>query len=139
MDNEILTPEEKPAKKKAKKKLTPEEKAAKKAAKEKKDAENAKKPIEEVNYNDVTIEHIIEYCKRDGNEVARAWLKEFAFTKMAFYPKDKKGIPDKTQEPEYKVPDFLTIRNTFYAKFLPALKPVAKPKEKTMYEKIKEL
>lgn len=139
MDNEILTPEEKPAKKKAKKVLTPEEKAAKKAAKKEKDAELAKKTIEEVSYADATFMHILEYCRRDGNEEAKAWLKEFATTEMAFYPKDKKGKPDKTQEPEYREPDFLTIKNAFYPKFLPTLAPKKKPKAKTMKELLKEL
>jgi len=111
---------------------------AKKTSEEK--AAIAKKPIEEVSYYDVTREHIIEYCKRDGNEEARAWLKSFYNNGINIYPKDENGKPDKTKEPVgNREPNFLEIKIAFYTKFLPTLAPKKKEKGKTMRELIMEL
>lgn len=111
---------------------------AKKTKEEK--AEIANKPIEEVSYYDVTKEHIIEYCKRAGNEEAREWLKSFYKKGIDIYPVDENGEPDKTKAPiGNKEPDFLTIKNAFYPKFLPTLAPKKKPKGKTMKQLIEEL
>jgi hypothetical protein len=99
---------------------------------------------EHVDYQHLNIEHIIAWCKAN-NEVK--WLKETASKKVEYkvYPKvkgeDGKMRVDKTQEPkvEMRSISFIQIKIEFVEKFMPELKPEAKPKKASMYDLIAAL
>lgn len=124
--------------------------------------ENKEERKEEVkmNYQSMNINDIIAWCQ-ENNEVE--WLKATMNTKVPYkqYPRKKvvkldengmvvvneKGkvqftsVADKSKTPTtvMRKPNFMHIKNAFVEKFMPELKPVAKPKKATMYDLIKNL
>lgn len=72
-----------------------------------------------LDYKNLTLDDIIEWCA-ENNQVD--WLKRTAF-------KERNG----------KKPTFFEIKKAFATKFMPEILPVAKPKAKTMYDKIAAL
>lgn len=115
-----------------------------------------------MNYQSMDINDIINWCK-EHEQVE--WLKETMKTKVPYkqYPRkkgdprkdketgailtNKKGeilytyVADKSQAPKivYREPNFMHIKNAFVDKFMPEIKPVAKPKNPTMYDLINSL
>lgn len=102
-----------------------------------------------MDYKKIDIDYIIDWCKAN-NQVE--WLKETAAKKIThnIYPKKtyikKNGkeatVQDKNQEPigtEEKAITFVELKLAFCEKFMPEVIPVAKPKEASMFEKIKAL
>ena len=100
-----------------------------------------------MDYKDINLDYIINYCKEHG-EVE--WLKKVAAKKVDYkvYPKKtifvdgkKKTVADKEQP--YKIEkrpiSFIQIKMEFVDKFMPEIKPIAKGKKPTMYDIIKNL
>ena len=77
-----------------------------------------------MNYKDMRIGDIIEYCQKN-NEVA--WLKETA-TKTY-----------KTQGGKQRNISFIELKLEFVKKFMPEIAPKAQAKKPTMYELIAKL
>lgn len=70
-------------------------------------------------FKTMTIEDIIEWCQENNKT---EWLKTYAAKKI-----------------NGKAPTYFQIRKAFCTKFMPEILPVAKPKAKTMYDKIAAL
>lgn len=105
------------------------------------------KNVYEAPYEDITIEHIIDYCKENDKVT---WLKNKAAEKVDYkvYPRVKKvnengktvSVADKTQEPTIKKEkiSFIQIKKAFCEEFMPEKLP-DKKKKPTMYELIENL
>ena len=102
------------------------------------------------NIKEINLDYIIAYVKEQGGE-AIEWLKEFANKKITrtvkVKPKKskKKGKKDEQNDGEQQEetiitkPTFIEIRNAFVERYMPELKPKAKPKEPSMYDIINAL
>lgn len=82
-----------------------------------------------MNYKTMGIDEVIEWCK-ENNQVE--WLKKTAAKKYYTINKD-------TGEKKARKITFIELKAEFVDKFMPEIKPVAKPKKPTMYEMIEAL
>ena len=96
-----------------------------------------------MNYMKLDMDDIIAWCQENDKV---EWLKKIAAKKTPYkvYPRikvDGKSVVDKSQEPkiEMRPISYIQIKQEIVDKFMPELKPAAKPKKKTFYEKIAEL
>lgn len=99
-----------------------------------------------VNYKDIDLNYIVEWCKANGQV---AWLKEAAQQKVnvKVYPRvqqQKNGktisVADTTQEPKVEERNitFIQLKKAFAEKFMPDIMPKSKKKE-SMYDIIAAL
>lgn len=101
-----------------------------------------------MNYQDMTIEDIIKWCK-DNNQVD--WLKAEAAKKIEYkvYPRKKVrnadgklvSVSDKSQEPkiEMRPISFIQLKLNFVNTFMKEIAPKAAEKKPTMYDLIAAL
>lgn len=99
-----------------------------------------------MNYKDMKIEDIIQWCQENGKDKVD-WLKKTAAKQVEYkvYPRykgeDGKMHTDKKAEPKIEMRNisFIQLKLEFVKEFMADIAPKAQPKKPSMYDRIKNL
>lgn len=91
-----------------------------------------------MNYKDMKIEDIIDWCKENGQDKVD-WLKEFVATPIPSKDKKKNPILNEDGTPVTHTPTFIEIKLAFCDKYMKEIAPKRKPKKPSMYDLIAKL